>query len=215
MLRAALLDLDHTLYDYRPCHAAGMQAMLQLAEEKLGLDKEGFRTAYRQAQEENKRLLVGTAAEHSRLHYAKLIVESLLDETDAALCLAMEESYWSAYLDAMQLYPGVSDFLDYCREQWIRTGIVTNLTTAIQLRKIQALGIVVGLVVTSEEAGVEKPEPGIFKLALDRIGCQAQEALFIGDDAHRDIAGARAMGMRARQIHSGKDWDDWKTFLES
>jgi HAD superfamily hydrolase (TIGR01509 family) len=49
-------------------------------------------------------------------------------------------------------------------------------------------------VVTSAEAGVEKPDPGIFRLALGRLGVEASRALHIGDE-DVDRAGAAAAGL--------------------
>jgi len=50
-------------------------------------------------------------------------------------------------------------------------------------------------VTTSEEAGVKKPEPGIFDLALERASANPFDSIMIGDDLHVDIAGARNFGM--------------------
>jgi putative hydrolase of the HAD superfamily len=52
-------------------------------------------------------------------------------------------------------------------------------------------------IITSEEAGVKKPDPGIFHYALKRAGAIASESLMVGDDAEVDVAGALAVGMDA------------------
>ena len=49
----------------------------------------------------------------------------------------------------------------------------------------------------SHHEGVEKPDPRIFRLGLDRVGVRAEEAAMVGDSPEDDIAGARALGMRA------------------
>ena len=49
----------------------------------------------------------------------------------------------------------------------------------------------------SEEAGVSKPDPRIFRIALERLGCAAGEAVMVGDSWSADIVGARAAGIRA------------------
>jgi HAD superfamily hydrolase (TIGR01450 family) len=43
---------------------------------------------------------------------------------------------------------------------------------------------------------VGKPEPPLFRIALDRLGLSAAEAAMVGDSREADIAGARAVGMR-------------------
>lgn len=50
---------------------------------------------------------------------------------------------------------------------------------------------------TAAEAGAARPDPALFRLALDWAGVDATEALHLGDDPLRDIAPARALGMRS------------------
>jgi putative hydrolase of the HAD superfamily len=51
--------------------------------------------------------------------------------------------------------------------------------------------------VTSATVGARKPDPEIFRAALEAAGCGAGEALHVGDSGEEDIAGARAAGIRA------------------
>lgn len=53
------------------------------------------------------------------------------------------------------------------------------------------------LVVDSATVGVEKPDPRIFRMALERMGVDARDAVYVGDVYEIDVAGARAAGMRA------------------
>ena len=62
---------------------------------------------------------------------------------------------------------------------------------------LAACGMLRGLefVVDSHHAGIAKPEPGIFHLALERIGLPAERTLYVGDLRRVDGAGARAAGL--------------------
>ena len=51
-------------------------------------------------------------------------------------------------------------------------------------------------IVDSEQVGCSKPDPRIFTTALETLGVTAADATFVGDSAARDMAGARALGMR-------------------
>ena len=51
--------------------------------------------------------------------------------------------------------------------------------------------------ISSEAAGSCKPDPGIFRCALARVGCGPEEVIFVGDSRVHDIQGARAVGMRS------------------
>jgi putative hydrolase of the HAD superfamily len=58
--------------------------------------------------------------------------------------------------------------------------------------------------------GVAKPDPAIFRLALDRLGVPASAAVMVGDVPSIDIDGARAAGVRAvlidpLDLHPGID----------
>lgn len=65
-------------------------------------------------------------------------------------------------------------------------------------------------VVDSQVAGIEKPDPGIFRIALERLGVEAGRALYVGDIRSVDEAGARAAGLHFVLIdplgdYAGKD----------
>jgi putative hydrolase of the HAD superfamily len=78
-----------------------------------------------------------------------------------------------------------------------RLGLVSNfygnLETVCHNTSILPL---FGVVVDSVRAGCSKPDPRIFRRALDELGVGAGDAIFVGDSAARDMAGARALGMR-------------------
>ena len=78
-----------------------------------------------------------------------------------------------------------------------RLGIVSNfygnLETVCHNTSIKPL---FGVIVDSVQAGLSKPDPRIFMMALDGLGVTPADATFVGDSATRDMAGARALGMR-------------------
>jgi HAD superfamily hydrolase (TIGR01458 family) len=51
---------------------------------------------------------------------------------------------------------------------------------------------------------VGKPQPEFFRLALENLGLQANEAAMVGDDPESDVAGARRAGLGAVQVRTGK-----------
>jgi len=60
------------------------------------------------------------------------------------------------------------------------------------------------VIVISAEEGIMKPDPRLYQIALDRLGCQSEETLFIDDSAH-NIEGARDIGMHT--IHFKPELD--------
>jgi putative hydrolase of the HAD superfamily len=54
----------------------------------------------------------------------------------------------------------------------------------------------VELVVDSHLVGVEKPDPAIFRIALEALGVEPERSIHVGDSVHFDVQGARAAGVR-------------------
>jgi len=118
------------------------------------------------------------------------------------------EHYRRAYLADRRPVPGALDLLRALRARRpaVRVGVITNNILDEQIEKLRHLGMreLVDVLVVSEEAGVAKPDPTIFRIALDRAGCASPaEAVMVGDAWTTDIAGARAAGLRAVWLNRG------------
>ena len=103
-------------------------------------------------------------------------------------------------LDAIRFtpYPDAAYALAALREAGARLGVVSNWDSSLpRVLSNVGLGAVLSTVVTSAEVGVTKPDPRIFEIALERLRCDPEEAVFVGDSLETDVAGARAAGMRA------------------
>lgn len=80
-----------------------------------------------------------------------------------------------------------------------RICFVTDLTADVQFRKVMKLGLMkyASLMVSSEEAGREKPHPYIFLRALKKLETDPNSAVMIGDSFEKDIEGTLLVGLRA------------------
>lgn len=207
-LRALLIDLDNTAYAYAPCHAAGLAAAQRLAGERLPAwsDPETFTAAYSEARRLVKARLLAQAASHSRLLYFKQMLETAAGRTDPALALALDTAYWDQYDAAMKLDPGCAEALQAWRAAGLRLAWVTDMTTPQQLRKLLALGLAQAaeVMVTSEEAGADKPHPSVLDLALFHLRVPVSQAWLIGDSRARDVGAARARGMTSVWFRRGQ-----------
>lgn len=79
-----------------------------------------------------------------------------------------------------------------------KTGLITNYSE-IMREMIETEWQVKGLfdeIIISSEVGLVKPDPRIYQLMLDRLGCLPEQAVFI-DDRIRNIEGAKAAGLNA------------------
>lgn len=195
---SVFVDLDDTLYPYRECNEAGKAAAHERAGE-LGydLDEEAFEALYREARREVKRELAGTASAHERFLYFKRAIQIHAGTHSARDALALGEAYWDAYVAEMSLFGGVEETLARLHGAGVEVAVVTNLTTRIQLKKIEHLGIGehVDLVMTSEETGREKPSSVMFTLPLAQLDRRPSEVVMVGDSLASDIEGANAIGL--------------------
>jgi putative hydrolase of the HAD superfamily len=89
-----------------------------------------------------------------------------------------------------------------------RLAIVSNGSGRVQRAKLArlSLGDATPRAFISGEVGVAKPEPALFESALAWADCAASEALFVGDDPVRDIAGASGIGMATCWISGGRPY---------
>ena len=201
--KGILLDLDHTLYHYPQTHAKALRAALTFLSQKTGVPYQDWTKSYSQARENVHNQLAGTAASHNRLLYFQEACEAM-NISPFPCAYPAYERYWDAFLKNLTIYPDMYRFLDFAKKAKIC--LITDLTADIQFRKIKRLNLdrYIDCLVTSEEAGVEKPHPSIFKLALKKLGVQRQSVAMIGDDFEKDILGAAKLGIASYWLNFGK-----------
>jgi len=106
---------------------------------------------------------------------------------------------------------GVPGALDALRASGRRLVIVSNADGRLRalLRRL-GLEARLDLVLDSAEVGFEKPDPRIFRAALERSGADPARTVHVGDMYEIDVVGARAAGLRAvlvdpAGLHAGRD----------
>jgi putative hydrolase of the HAD superfamily len=106
--------------------------------------------------------------------------------------------------EAWRLYPDARETLAAVRERGYRTGLISNWDERLP-DLLVGMGLADGLdpIVVSCEVGWEKPDPRIFRHALDLAGVAPERCLMVGDDPVADIEGATALGMHAVRIDHG------------
>lgn len=198
LFRGVLIDFDNTFYEYAPCHDKAMQAVYAWLRSRHELSYDAFLLRYKVSQKEVKGRTSSQAASHSRLLYFQNLLESLEGRTNVKDALIIETMYWDTFIRAIEIRSDIANFLMKCKENNIKICLVTDLTASVQFRKMSSTGVdkMVDFVVTSEEAGVEKPHENIFLLALNKLQLEKHEVLMIGDDIAKDIDGAKAIGIK-------------------
>ena len=109
--------------------------------------------------------------------------------------------FWTA------MEPEADLALALARERGLRTAVISNSNgTVADILAHLGLARHLEFVIDSSKVGVEKPDPRIFRIALERAGLGPDEAVYVGDLYSIDVLGARAAGMRAILMDPGACW---------
>ena len=102
---------------------------------------------------------------------------------------------------AWSLRPGARELLLALHRDELLQGVVSNFDYRLT-NVLEDLGIaeLLGTVTLPGSHGCEKPDPALFRAALRALGVPAAAAVYVGDDPARDLAGARAAGLRAIDV---------------
>src|SRR5258706_2013864 len=199
-VRAVLFDMNEKLLDHRHSSRSGLMAMQQRYPcfQQTTIDE--LEQAYILLLEEiHLQVLLG----EMNLDQARIVrMERLFAQFDEQSSRATVEEatrmFREKYQASRQIVPGTIALLEALRPH-VKIGIVTNNILVEQQEKLRYLGLEahIDALVVSEEVGIVKPEAGIFRVALERLQCSAEETVMIGDAWQNDIIGARAAGIRA------------------
>lgn len=206
---AILFDTDNTLYPYNPAHDAAMTAVRDKVIRTFSIEPVQFDAAFSQARKEIKNRLRYTASSHSRLLYLQRMLEIIGLGSQVLLALDFEQTYWRTFLSNAILFDDVKELLDDVRLAGIPTAIVTDLTSQIQFRKIVYFGLdhYFDYIITSEEAGYDKPHPAPFQIALEKMNPKGNCIWMVGDNPVNDIQGGRDTigAVTLQKVHEGID----------
>lgn len=201
--KALLLDIDNTLYDYDVTHAFAKNKVIEYCMATLNLSKEEITLAYDKARHKVHIELCETAASHNRLLYFQKMLE-ILNVNPLQYSFDIYNVYWDNFLDKLVPFDGIYTLLEKYKGNIC---LVTDLTAHIQYRKVKKLGLdkYCNAIVTSEEAGHEKPHPYMFMLALHKLGLKSGDVCMIGDSFKKDVLGAAGAGIASVWFnHEGK-----------
>lgn len=186
--RGLLLDIDNTLYNYNTAHSIAKSNVIDYCTKNFKMSSDEIICAYETGRKKVHIELSETAASHNRLLYFQKMCE-LLKVNPLKHSLDIYNIYWDTFLNTMQPFENMHTLLEKYSG---KICLVTDLTAHIQYRKIQKLNLdnYCTQIVTSEEAGREKPHPYVFIMALQKLNLQTNEVCMIGDSYKKDVLGA-------------------------
>lgn len=214
MIKAVIFDIDNTLYDFDHANLCAMETVREYCRHSFNLEEPLFQEYYQKAwNRAMERVGSDTAAIHNRLLRFQCMME-LLEQPVFPHAKILCCEYWDTVLAHTKPFPGIVELFQALKAKQIRIGIGTDMTAYIQYRKLEVLGLspYIDMVVTSEEAGVEKPHPKFFGLCVEKAGCFAEECVFIGDNVKKDVNGAVAAGLQGIWYTMGKEPEEALSF---
>lgn len=197
--RHLFFDLDRTLWDF---DAAAEVAFERIYEQyhlrELGIPSaHEFHMVYHPLNEKLWELYRAdqiTKDELNRTRFLKPLEHYGIHDIALADHLSEDYVYWSPRI--VRLVPGTMELLEYLKPKY-HLHLITNGFEEVQHTKLSGSGLepFFETLTVSEEVGVKKPNPEIFRYALKKAGATPEESLMIGDEMAVDIDGARAAGI--------------------
>jgi putative hydrolase of the HAD superfamily len=195
MVAAVLFDWNNTLVQFTwddELLAEGHRAALRA----IGRDDEPdeFTVRYRERVIDR-----GTPDEPYESLLRELLPETTDDQIDAFV-----DAEHAAWAPAFQTLGAAEALLEALRSRGIKTGVILNSWPdpgRVLRGDIERAGLtgLLDTIVISSEVGMRKPDPGIFRLALDELGVEPHDAMFVGDRLETDVQGAANLGMTTVQ----------------
>lgn len=199
-------DLDHTLWDFEKNSALTFEKIFE--EHDVTVDLRLFLEVYIPVNLSFWKLYREEKINKEDLRYERLkttfdtLGHLVTDDTINALSVA-----YIAHLSTFNhLVPNTIEILDYLSPKY-NLHIITNGFKEIQEKKLRNTGILdyFQQIVNSEMAGVKKPNPDIFKLALKKANVPPEKAIMVGDNLEADILGAQAVGLHTLHFNVHND----------
>lgn len=204
MIKAILFDLDNTLIDRQ----RAFKEMLYRTFSKYYNDDKYIEVLVNDMLEFDKSGAVERIEAFTKLINKYQIKEFTAEE------LSLNWSKESG--NVVYLFDDVLDTLKMLKNKY-KLAIVTNGNYASQKRKLDNVNLygLLDYCLISDEIGIRKPDPRIFKYACEKLNLKESECLYVGDSYSRDIVGALNAGLdaiyvsRNNQIH-----EDVKTIYQ-
>ncbi len=195
-IKDIFFDLDHTLWDFDRNSALAFKEIFKL--NAIEVDFERFLRVYSPINFNYWKWYREDRVTKAQLRYGRfkktfdalgiLVTDDIIDK--------LSEDYIVCLPHNNYLFDGTFEILDYLSKKY-KLHIITNGFEEVQTKKLENSKIeqYFDVVMTSEAAGVKKPHPKIFELALKESGAIAAHSVMIGDTYEADIVGAQRIGM--------------------
>ena len=190
-------DIDRTLWDYKTNVRSIMQDIyIKFKLQEYAIDFDNFLSVF-----DHYNILLWTKFRKGQIKKAILrdrrfyLTLKKFGINNYDLAIKCSSEYIAISPNKTNLFPDVIETLEYLKTKY-HLHIITNGFNEVQFKKLKNSGLkhFFEKVVTSDNAGSQKPNMKIFEYALTSVNARKNESLMIGDDWDLDIIGAKSYG---------------------
>lgn len=189
-------DLDHTLWDFETNSDIAFKTIFNQHKVNVNLDK--FLNYYRGINEYYWKMYREERVSKEDLRYGRLrdTFNKINVKIEDEVINNLSVDYINVLPNSNLLFDGAHDILAHLQPNY-ELHIITNGFNEVQYKKMDKSDLTkyFKTIITSEDAGVKKPNPIIFKYALEQTKALSNESIMIGDNWEADIMGAKNAGL--------------------
>ncbi|QTE23984.1 YjjG family noncanonical pyrimidine nucleotidase [Polaribacter cellanae] len=191
-------DLDHTLWDFDKNSDLTFQKVFKL--NNIQVNTTAFLEVYTPINLKYWKLYREEKVSKEKLRYGRL--KETFDAVNYNISDAMIHKIAIEYIvhlaDFNYVFDGTFELLNYLKEKY-QLHIITNGFEEIQTKKMinSRINHYFDKIITSESVGVKKPNPRVFKYALETANADIEKSIMIGDNLEADVEGAINIVLKA------------------
>ena len=208
-MKAVVFDLGHTLIDYyvdwrEPENRAISNFYFAISERaKEPPDRDLFETTLVQELESARRRRRVEMIEIPLRQFLGDRLEQFGIPFDEGIIHEGLEIFYGALLEHRRLIPGTLEMLEGLKANGLMLGLISDVAWGLPSyfpkrdMAFYKMDVFFDDLVFSTDVGLRKPNPRIFQIALDNLGVEAREAVYVGNNLQADIKGAQDSGLKA------------------
>lgn len=197
-IKHIFFDLDHTLWDFEANSNIAFETIFKKYD--VGIDLQKFLNYYKGINQNYWKLYRNEKISKEELRVGRLrdTFVKINQKFDYELIDNLSVEYIAVLPNNNLLFDGTHEILNHLYTKY-KLHIITNGFNEVQYKKMDNSGLskYFDKIITSEDAGVKKPNPKIFKYALEMAKATSNESIMIGDNWEADIMGALDNGLDA------------------
>lgn len=192
-VRAVLVDVGGPIYPDEPFLRAVVTALDEMLREQGRPPAD--RAAVRRVYDDVRARQAGSVRR-------ELAVEVLGDERRRDELHERTRAHWVH--PAGSVYPDALDALRRLHGHVVTAVVANQEATVVDALRRDGVADLVDVLAVSALVGIEKPDPGLFRWALEQAGVAPQEAVHVGNRLDNDVRPAKALGLRTGWLLRGE-----------